>query len=314
MRARPLSRTGTIGLCSPSHIPLYEAAPGQEIPWSREYRNIISAMEKEGFSVVQAENMYKKTWGFLASDQERGADLNQLAADPSVEYILFGGGEGAPEVLPWLDYELFRKNPKRVCSYSDGTSILNAVWARTGLETYYGQDPTLFTDWTGYNRRHFEGHILSGSMKVHEKNSPWLCLNPGAAEGVLCGGYTMNFALLLGTEYFPVDLNEPHILFLEDHRKFGGEDHVSALLGYIEQSGFMKSVTGLIFGNYSDSPCPNLYARLKLLGERRHIPVVYCDDFGHGANHAILPIGRPARLWTGGEGSGLEYLEGLETN
>ena len=308
MQAKPLSKKGVIGLCSPSHIPLYEAAPGQEVPRSREYKNIIANMEQEGFQVVQAENMYKKTWGYLASDQERGADFNQLAADPSVEYLLFGGGEGAPEVLPYLDYELFRQNPKRICSYSDGTSILNAIWAKTGLETYYGQNPTILTNWTDYNRRHFEGHILSDSMEVHEKNSPWQCLHSGQAEGVLTGGYTMNFALLLGTEYFPVDLSEPHILFLEDHQKFGGEDHVSAMLGYIEQSDFMKSVCGLVFGNYSDSPCPNLYARLRVLGERQGIPVVYCDDFGHGANHAILPIGRRARLDTEG---GLVYLQGI---
>lgn len=304
MQAKPLSKNGVIGMCSPSHIPLYQAAPGQEIPWTREYKNIIGSMEKEGFRVVQADNMYKKTWGYLASDQERGADLNQLAADESVEYILFGGGEGAPEVLPYLDFQLFASHPKRICSYSDGTSILNAVWARTGLVTYYGQTPTLFTGWTDYNRRHFEGHILSDSMTVHEKNSPWLALTPGSAEGVLVGGYTLNFALLLGTEYFPVDLNEPHILFLEDHEKFGGEDHVSAMLGAIEQSPFMKSVTGLIFGNYADRPCPDLYARLEVLGRRHGIPVVYCDDFGHGENHAILPIGRWARL----DGADLRYL------
>ncbi len=283
-------------MCSPSHVPLYEAAPGQEIPWSREYKNIIAGMENEGFSVVQADNMYKDTWGYLASDTERGADFNQLAVNKSVEYILFGGGEGAPEVLPYLDFGLFKANPKRICSYSDGTSILNAIWANTGLETYYGQNPTVFTGWTDYNRRHFEGHILSDSMTVHEKNSEWVTCTGGTAEGVLCGGYTMNFALLLGTKYFPVDNNEPHILFLEDHEKFGGPDHVSALLGYIEQSDFMRSVKGLIFGNFCDRPCPELYARVKVLGERHHIPTVYCDDFGHGENHAILPIGRRARL------------------
>jgi muramoyltetrapeptide carboxypeptidase len=250
--------------------------------------------------------MYKNTWGFLASDEERGADFNQLAADKRVEYILFGGGEGAPEVLPYLDFGLFKANPKRICSYSDGTSILNAIWANTGLETYYGQNPTVFTSWTDYNKRHFEGHILSDGMTAHEKNSEWITCTGGAGEGVLVGGYTMNFALLLGTRYFPVDNSEPHILFLEDHEKFGGPDHVSALLGYIEQSDFMRSVRGLIFGNFRDTPCPELCARLKVLGERHHIPVAYCDDFGHGANHAILPIGRRARL--DAEAGELRYL------
>ena len=143
-------------------------------------------------------------------------------------------------------------------------------------------------------------------MTVHEKNSEWVTCTGGTAEGVLCGGYTVNFALLLGTKYFPVDNNEPHILFLEDHEKFGGPDHVSAMLGYIEQSDFMRSVRGLIFGNFRDRPCPELYARLRVLGERQGIPVVYCDDFGHGENHGVLPIGRMARL--DGDKGELRYL------
>ncbi|MCH5352701.1 MAG: LD-carboxypeptidase [Acutalibacter sp.] len=296
MIAPCLKAGGTIGICSPSHIPLYEAAPGQEVKPSREYKNIISEMERQGFRVVTGENLYKDTWGYLASDTERAADLNQLAADSSVDLILFGGGEAGNELLPYVDFDLFRQHPKRMCSYSDGTTLLNAVWALTGLETYYGQNPVCFTEPTEYNRHHFQGHILSDDMTVHEKNSSWRALTPGKAEGVLVGGYTTNFCLLLGTKYFPVDLNEPHVLFLEDHEKFGGENHISAVLGHIEQSDFMKSCTGLLFGNFSDEPRPQLYARLQVLGERHHIPVVYCDDFGHGENHAILPIGRRAEL------------------
>ncbi len=81
MTAPCLKAGGAIGLCSPSHIPLYEAAPGQEVPWSREYKNIIGEIKKEGFRVVAAENFYRKTWGYPASDTERAADLNQLATD-----------------------------------------------------------------------------------------------------------------------------------------------------------------------------------------------------------------------------------------
>ena len=47
MRAKSLSADGCIGLCSPSHVPIYEAAPGQEMAWAREYKNIIGKMEEE---------------------------------------------------------------------------------------------------------------------------------------------------------------------------------------------------------------------------------------------------------------------------
>ena len=294
MIAPCLKRDGCIGLCSPSHVPLYEA-PGAP-DW--EYKNLIGKMRQEGFRVVTAKNFYESDWGYLASDIHRAEDLNQLAGDEAVEYILFGGGEGSPELLPYLDFELFRKNPKRISSYSDGTTLLNAIWAKTGLETYYGQTPGLFAGWREYDRRHFEGHILSDSMTLHEKSGPWLTLTPGVAEGTLVGGYLMNFCLLLGTKYFPVDLQKPYILFLEDHEKFSDLGHVSALLAHLEQSEFMGSVKGLLFGHYSARPCPELYARLKLLGERNHIPAAYCDDFGHGDDHAVLPIGRSGRFDT----------------
>jgi len=42
-----------------------------------------------------------------------------------------------------------------------------------------------------------------------------------------------------------------------------------------------------------------LMERLKRFGVKHDVPVVYCDDFGHGNNHAILPIGCDAALDTG---------------
>lgn len=36
--------------------------------------------------------------------------------------------------------------------------------------------------------------------------------------------------------------------------------------------------------------------RMESFGKRSGIPVVYCDDFGHGTNHAILPVGVKAEF------------------
>ena len=48
-----------------------------------------------------------------------------------------------------------------------------------------------------------------------------------------------------------------------------------------------------------------LLTRLTRLGEKWHIPVAYSDDFGHGENSAVLPIGVRAVLDT--EECTLEY-------
>ena len=120
MKAPALRPGGTIGICSPSHIAEY---------W--DYQNIINAIRSKGFQVREADNLYKDTYGYLATPQERAADFNQLIADPEVELILFGGGEGANELLPYIDFENIKRHPKRIVSYSDGTFLLNLILYQT---------------------------------------------------------------------------------------------------------------------------------------------------------------------------------------
>ena len=295
MRAKNLSQGGVIGICSPSHIAGFE-----------DYQNTIQCIKKCGFEVREGKNLYKYTYGYAATPEERAADFNQLVADPEVELIFFGGGEAGNELLPYIDFENLKCNPKRILSYSDGTFLLDPIWAITGLETYYGQSPHLFLNMSDYDAKHFWEHLIQECMNVHVPNSEWKVQTIGVGEGILIGGYARNFALILGNKYFDWDRNEKYVLFIEDHDSFGGVDYYSAMLTHIEQDDFMSHVTGVIVGNYSDREHPELLARLKRMGENFHIPVVYCDDFGHGQNHAILPIGRRVRLDT--EAEKLYYL------
>lgn len=287
MRAPCLKANGTIGICSPSHVADREA-----------YGEIFRGLERLGFRVKAGDNLYRDTYGYLASPQERAADFNQLVADPEVGLILFGGGEGSVELLPYLDWEALRRHPKRICSYSDGTTLLGPLWAKTGLETYYGQSPGFFREPSPYDQGQFRDWLAGEGAVRHVPSGPWHLLTPGVARGTLVGGYARNFALLLGSPYFPLDSQRDYLLFLEDHEVFGDLAYVSAMLSHIEQHPFMKRVRGLLFGHYSTQERPELLARLKRLGERWGIPVAACDDFGHGENHAILPIGREGELDT----------------
>jgi len=281
MRAPLLKQGGTIGICSPSHIADY---------W--DYQNTMNHIKSKGFQVKEADNLYKNTYGYAATPEERAADFNQLIADPEVELIIFGGGEGANELLPFIDFENIKRNPKRLCSYSDGTWLLNPIYTKTGLESYYGQAPHNFIDMSWHDEKCFFEHHVYDCATEQDKISEWKVQRGGQAEGILIGGYARNFALLLGSKYFQPDLNQKYVLFLEDHESFGGVDYISTMISHIEQHDFMKSVVGFIYGNYSDHEHPELLWRLQRLGERHNIPVVYCDDFGHGWRHAIMPLGR----------------------
>ncbi len=137
----PIVRPGdAIGVAAPSWLATEE-----------QYAPFLAAMEAMGFAVRPARNLYAHGWGYAAADRERADDLNELIRDARVRLIFFGGGEGADDVLPLLDYAAAAAHPKRWLSYSDGTSILNAVWSRAGLTTYYGQMPGLLPGISEYN-------------------------------------------------------------------------------------------------------------------------------------------------------------------
>lgn len=285
MKADKLQYGDTIGIISPSHIAAKER-----------YETIISVLESLGFKVKTGKNLYKSTYGYSASEKERAEDLNTMAADNEVKMIFFGGGEGGNELLPYIDYDLIQKHPKIYLSYSDGTTLINAIYARTGLCTYYGQAPGNFEDLRHYDYSQFISHFIEGPVSVFKRNSSWETVNGGVGEGLLVGGYTRNFSLLLNHSYFPVQKEQPYILFLEDHENFSQLGEVSAYLSHIEQCEIIRQIKGLLFGHYAKVRFPDLFRRLERFGLNNGIPVVYCDDFGHGSNHGILPIGCRARL------------------
>ncbi|MCL2421842.1 MAG: LD-carboxypeptidase [Defluviitaleaceae bacterium] len=285
MQPKRLTPNGTIGLFCPSHVADAER-----------YALQITGIERMGFKVKLGKNFYKNTWGYAASAQERANDFNTLIADNTVDAILFNGGNGAAEILPYIDYENIRRNPKRIGSYSDGTSILNAIYAQTGLITYYGIAPNEFADLRHYDYMQFCAHFVEGYGADHfEPNCERRTLHGGQCEGVLIGGYTTLFALMIPNRYLAIK-EQDYILFLESHEKYGTIGLTAEELAFIEQTQFMEHVKGLVFGHYSvDIPHDLLYC-LERFGKRHNIPVLYTDDFGHGTRHGILPIGVRAKL------------------
>lgn len=287
MLASKLRIGDTIGIVSPSHVASVD-----------DYAKIISEIEAKGFQVKAGENLYKNTYGYLATETERADDFNNMVSNETVKMVFFGGGFGSVELLPLIDYENIKKNPKLFLSYSDGTSILSAIYSRTGLITYYGQTPGEFVDLRWYDYEQFSSHFLQGRVHDFISNSNWHSLNNGTSDGILVGGYTWNFALLLNTDFFSFNNEQKYILFLEDHERFNNVAGISMLISYIEQNKFINNVAGLLFGHYSDKIFPDLMGRLARFGKKYNVPVAYCDDFGHGKNHAILPIGCNAVLDT----------------
>lgn len=270
------------------------AAPCYKL--DREKAEVCAGKLRElGLSVKFSEHLCDDDEGYAASLEKRVSDFNNLIRDPEVRMILFAGGEVGNELLPYIDYEGLAEDPKILMSYSDGTTILNAVTSRSGIVTYYGQSPRSFMNGGEFNLSHFRAAAMEGTPYEFPKGSEWVTIREGVCEGVLTGGYLVNFAAMLGGKYYRMP-EEGCILFLEDLINFNEPAAVSKWFSHIEQSGIFEKVKGLLWGFYDSLPQPLIDDILRRIGERYDIPVVRCGDYGHCIRSGLVPIGVKARL------------------
>ena len=253
-------------------------------------------LESLGYPVKYAPHVFSDAFGYAGSVAERAEDFNTLIGDDEVRMILFSGGEVSNEILPYIDYDSLAARPKILCSYSDSTSVLNAVTSMTGLTTFYGMSPRTFANLTDYNLRSFERTLVSGGVE-HEKSGPWTVISPGRGEGRLTGGYLVNYAALFASPYFTPPEGK-RMLFIEDHEMFSAPAVVSKWFSNLEMYGALDGAAGLIFGRYSYEVPDAVDEVLARIGEKYRIPVVRCGDFGHGEENALFPIGADCVLDT----------------
>jgi muramoyltetrapeptide carboxypeptidase LdcA involved in peptidoglycan recycling len=81
---------------------------------------------------------YPATRKMGSTPRERAADLHAAFADPAVKAVIASiGGEDQITVLPHLDRELLRANPKPFFGYSDNTNLL-VYLDNCGMVAYHG--------------------------------------------------------------------------------------------------------------------------------------------------------------------------------
>lgn len=183
----------TVGIVSPSHV-----------ADRAEYQSYARGLEKLGLQVRLGENIDKDTWGYVAGARERADDFNAMVRDGAVKMVFFGGGQGAVDLLPLLDYQAIRRSPKLYLSYSDGTSILDAIYAKTGIVTYYGQTPALYSGVSPYDLGQFTAHFLRGGPAAHTPGGPWRTVAGGALPGLPAGRISGEFCPVPGQSPLPL--------------------------------------------------------------------------------------------------------------
>jgi muramoyltetrapeptide carboxypeptidase len=184
---------------------------------------------------------------YAGSAADRVADLHAAFGDLEVDAILCTrGGWGAAELLPLLDAELIRANPKAFLGYSDQTTL--HVWLRNEVELVSFQAPMVAADFSKA-----EGADLASWRSALEGDSEWevgaadglRVLRGGVAEGELSGGCLAIYAESLGTPW--AARARGGILMLED---IGVKAYQwDRMLVHLRHAGLLENVTGVVFGS-----------------------------------------------------------------
>ena len=277
-----------------------------------------------GLEVVFGKNVNEKDEYVSSSISSRLHDLHSAFKDKSIKAVFTViGGYNSNQLLNKIDYKLIKNNPKILCGFSDITALSNAIFAKTGLVTYYGPHFSSLGMKKGieYSLEYLRKCLFSSNPyeitptenwsddewymdqenRNFYKNEGFIVINEGNATGTIVGGNLCTFNLLQGTEYFP-KLNKS-ILIIEEDNLLGDTSLVEfdRNLQSIIDCKYFSKVRGILIGRFqlgSKISIEQLRKVIKSKKELNDIPVIANIDFGHTTPIVTLPIGGTMRIET----------------
>lgn len=234
------------------------------------------------------------------------------------------GGMNSNSLLPYIDYEAFKKDSKIILGYSDVTAILLGTYAKTGISTYYG--PALVASfgelepYVNETYKYFKNIFIDEIKYPFELEKPrfwtdeyidWesqdrfktpienslVTVNDGVCEGRLIGGNLNTMMGIWGTEYMP-EIKKGDILFIEDSLKDCAT--IERSFSLLKLSGVFEKISGIILGkhelfNDNKSGRKPYEILLEVIGDTK-IPFLADFDCCHTHPMITLPIGCKVRL------------------
>lgn len=272
---------------------------GQEPDQEIIIQQLIERLQELGLKTVLSPCIYiKGETVFCGTARQRAAALMDFYQDSGIAAIFdISGGDVANMILPYLDYDVIVKNPKPFWGYSDLTTILNAIYTKTGNSGVLYQVKNLVWDESGVQYSRFKNQIDCVGMEDSLYGIPYKFLQGNSMEGIVVGGNIRCFLKLAGTEYWP-DLTGK-ILLLEGLG--GGVAQYATYLAQLNQLHVFGQVSGILLGTFiqmeREQQTPKVEDMLLgLLHESeqesiRQLPVAKTCEIGHGTDSKAIEIG-----------------------
>jgi muramoyltetrapeptide carboxypeptidase LdcA involved in peptidoglycan recycling len=312
----------TVGVFAPSS-PMHVKAP-------EKYRHGLEVLRRMGYGVREGSlTASGAAQGYRSgTPRERAAELMELVLDPSVRAVIATiGGMNSSSMIPYLDFDAIRANPKVMCGFSDVTSLHLAVLARAGVSTFYG--PAVlpnFAEWpdvlpetrdsflaavtwtstdtrvleapTRWSRHAREWSGAEGPWKSEprqfERNDGWRTLRTGEVRGPVLAVNNNTLCSNAGTDVFPA--LDGRILLIEDmNAPMSG---LERNWRHLERLGVFDRIAGLIVGKPEfprdeGAPFSMDELLLEIVGDR-DLPIVSNFDCAH--THPMLTLAQGAEL------------------
>jgi muramoyltetrapeptide carboxypeptidase len=253
-------------------------------------------MEDAGYKVLLCDEVDRFRRFQQREDERRAENLMRVWLNPHVKAVIAAtGGYGAVRILPYLDPDVFRRNPKAFVGYSDITALHLWLMRRAQLRVFHGptlddlfsggSDPTLVSLLSALSTPRPETEIGRGIART---------VRPGRAVGRLTGGNLSLVQQTIGTPY-EIDTRDA-ILFLEETR-----DPMSVAderLLHLRAAGLLRHVRGIVFGQLSlDRSEEDEFEDFLLdLVSDLDVPILMDFPAGHEAPNLTLPLGTEVEL------------------
>ena len=320
----PRVRPGdTVAIVSPSF-----GAVGR---WPHRVERATAYLKSLGLEVRLMPNAARSESWISAPAEARVADLHDAFLDTSVSVVLAGiGGNHSNQLLPLLDYDLVRSNPKVFQGLSDITVLHWAFANYAGLSTFYGPavvpelgefpavlpytDRYLRAAWFGDQPIEFEpatewtDEVLDWDTKADlirprelRPSEGWVTVRDGHATGPLLGGCLETVCWHLKGSATWLDPTGA-ILLLETSEEAPSPAYVDAYLTDLEQIGVFDAAAALLVGRpygYTPELARELWDVVARRTEPAGLPVLANIDAGHADPMFTLPFGVEAEVDAG---------------
>lgn len=267
---------------------------GQKYTYKEKIKQLENTLEEIGLHPVFSDYIYEKEDVFSGMAKERAEALMRFYKDDEIKGIFdISGGDVANGILPYLDYDMIVNSSKVFWGYSDLTTVINAIYAKTGKASVLYQIKNLLYNHKEEQIADFSNTVMRYGDDLFRIKCSFIQQNK--MQGIVVGGNIRCFLKLAGTEYMP-NL-EGKILLLEGFS--GTVAKIETYLCQLQQMGTFDKVAGIVLGTFTEMEQEKYIPTVETLLKRivgKDMPIAVTRNIGHGTDSKAIMIGQELYL------------------